>query len=295
MHNGEMLIQRGGAVSGVFKRYSRRGPWVLSGVDLDLRPGSRTLVVGGNGSGKSTLLRIVADVSTPTRGMVNRSSTIGYTPERLPDRIKLTGREYLAYMGRIRGLGADEVERRSQELFAKLDLQPDPDVMFDSLSKGNRQKLVIAQALLEPVGALVLDEPFSGLDTTAHRALISLVDEAQAAGAAVLISAHRVEPRHRADQVIRVQDGQLSEITAEQAAAQPRGSNRLVELVATTGGGTIDDIARLPGVVRAEADSLGVALSLLVERAMSDSVIGAVLQRGWSISSVNPVTDDGPQ
>jgi hypothetical protein len=64
-------------------------------------------------------------------------------------------------------------------------------------------------------------------------------------------------------------------------------------LVATARAGAIDDIARLPGVIRAEADGRGLAVLLLVEHAMSDSVLGEALWRGWSISSVSSVTDEG--
>ena len=293
MHNGAVPIRRGGTISGVSKRYSRRAPWVLSDVDLDLRPGSRTVLVGGNGSGKSTLLRIAVGVSTPTRGAVSRFSTIGYVPERLPDRIKLTGREYLTHMGRIRGLGAQEIERRSQELFARLGLQPGPDILFDALSKGNRQKVIISQALLEPVDALVLDEPFSGLDTTAHRALVELTDEAETGGAALLISAHRLEAYHRADQVLRIENGRLTAIAADPVDQQVSGSGRLIVLVATARAGAIDDIARLPGVLRVAADGRALDVVLLVEDAMTDSVIGEALWRGWSISSVSSATDEG--
>ena len=73
----------GGQLSAVSKRFSRRGPWVLSRVDLDMRPGSRTVIVGGNGSGKSTLLRIMAGVTHPTAGSVLAPKAIGYVPERL--------------------------------------------------------------------------------------------------------------------------------------------------------------------------------------------------------------------
>jgi len=248
------------------------------------------LLVGGNGTGKSTLLRIVSGVSAPTTGDVSRPSKLGYVPERLAERLILTGREYAKHMGRIRGLESDEIERRSQELFERLDLQPGPDVMFGALSKGNRQKLILAQAFLEPVGMLVLDEPFGGLDTTAHRTLNGLIDEAQAGGAAVLISAHRVRSRHGADQVFRIHQGRLHDATGEQE--QPDGSRRLVELTATATAGTIDEVANLPGVLRVRPGSLGPAVSLVVERALSDSILDEAIRRGWSVSAVNSIPDE---
>jgi ABC-2 type transport system ATP-binding protein len=105
-----MTGQTGGVTSisrflGVRKRFSRRGPWVLDHVDLDIRSGSRSLIVGGNGSGKSTLLRVAAGVTHPTAGKVMAPDTIGYVPERLAGRSKLTGAEYVDHMGRDQGPG----------------------------------------------------------------------------------------------------------------------------------------------------------------------------------------------
>lgn len=167
---------------------------MLRGIDLELQPGSRTVIVGGNGSGKSTLLRIGAGVSWPTDGTVLLPDRIGYVPERLAARTKFTGTEYLAHMGRIKGLDPRAVNTRSRELLQRHDLQPGPNEPIESLSKGNRQKLVLAQAFLRPVELLVLDEPFTGLDPIAHAALGELTNEAQSGGTAVLVSSHHARP-----------------------------------------------------------------------------------------------------
>ncbi len=92
--------------SGLSKRYSRRQPWVLDHLDLHFEPGTLTVcVVGANGCGKSTLLRVLAGVSRPTEGQITqRPRQVGYVPERLPARLQMTGREYLAHMGRLRRL-----------------------------------------------------------------------------------------------------------------------------------------------------------------------------------------------
>ena len=174
------MVEVGASLKVITKRFSRRGRWVLNGINLELEPGSKTVVIGGNGSGKSTLLRIGAGVSRPTGGTVTLPKRIGYVPERLAARTKFSGVEYLAHMGRIKGLERLEVHARSHELVQRLGLFPGPNEPIDSLSKGNRQKVVLAQAFLGPVGLLVLDEPFSGLDPTAHAALGELTEEAQA-------------------------------------------------------------------------------------------------------------------
>ncbi len=103
--------------SGLSKRYSRRQPWVLDHLDLRFEPGTLTVVVGANGSGKSTLLRVLAGVSRPTEGQITqRPRQVGYVPERLPARLQMTGREYLAHMGRLRRLDSSYAGLRSEDL-----------------------------------------------------------------------------------------------------------------------------------------------------------------------------------
>lgn len=149
---------------GLRKRFSRQGRWVLDGVDLSLVRGTTTVVLGGNGSGKSTLLRIIAGASLPSSGRVTgRPRTVGYVPERLPAQLRMTARQYVAHLAGIRGAGPDAAER-AENLFDRFGLTPGPDLPITSLSKGNRQKVSLIQALVVPVGLLVLDEPFSGLD-----------------------------------------------------------------------------------------------------------------------------------
>ena len=158
--------------SGLSKRYSRRQPWVLDHLDLRFEPGTLTVVVGANGCGKSTLLRVLAGVSRPTEGLITqRPRQVGYVPERLPARLQMTGHEYLAHMGRLRSLDISYAARRSEDLAARLSLNPSLDVRVRSLSKGNSQKVALAQAFLAPVGLLLLDEPWSGLDPSASEGL----------------------------------------------------------------------------------------------------------------------------
>ena len=280
------VISAGGSLSGISKRFFRRGPWVLDGVDLTFQRGSRTVIVGGNGSGKSTLLRIVARVSMPTTGAVVMPRKMGYVPERLPDGIRLSGREYLTHMGRIRGIDSTILEQRGQELLERLDLQPGPDVAFDSLSKGNRQKLVIGQAFLEPVGMLVLDEPFGGLDSTANRALSELMGEAQSGGTSVVISSHHANARLGADRYLSIEGGQLHGTPSEQDQLPQVSDEQLIELTATANAEPVAQVAGLPGVRAAHAEALGLALSLAIERSHTDAFLIQAIRLGWSVSSV---------
>lgn len=287
----------GGVLSGIGKRFSRRGPWVLNGIDLDIKPGSQTVIVGGNGSGKSTLLRIMARITRPTTGRVVTPTTIGYVPERLASGSRLSGAEYIAHMGRIKGLDAKGIEARSRELFERLDVQPGPNVPSDVLSKGNRQKLVVAQAFLVPVGMLVLDEPYSALDAGAHRCLGELIQEATTRGTSVLVSAHRAETVPGADRLLRIGGGVVSEIWHQRPSARTsEGIDWHIELLATRRACPLKQIEGLLGVRSMEHDALGTVWSLIVDKVHADEILTAAIALGWSVTSVGRTREnEGPR
>ena len=257
-------------VRGLRKRYSRRGAWVLDGVDLDLEHGSATLVHGGNGSGKSTLLRVAAGVTEPTAGTVARPHhAVAYVPERVPAQIRMTAAQYLGHMGRIRGLDAERCTTRVSELAARLDVEPGPDVPITQLSKGNRQKVLLAQAFLAPVALLALDEPFAGLDGEAHSALRDLIDGERRRGAALLVTGHSAASFVGADRVLRIAGGWLHQ--AEPAV----GSSR-------RGAG-----ARAPGfAMRVELTRDSLDAVVVVDSRASDELLARAITAGWSVARV---------
>jgi ABC-type multidrug transport system ATPase subunit len=170
-------------VEGVHKRY-RNGPPVLAGVDLALVPGAPTVLAGGNGSGKSTLLRIVAGCALPSAGRVTgRPPVVGYLPDRFPAQLRLPADAYLRHLARIRGTRPDP---GLLERFGFTGPRREP---MARLSKGNAQKVGLAQALGSRAGLVVLDEPWAGLDAAAADALSDLLGET-AAEATVLVTDH---------------------------------------------------------------------------------------------------------
>ena len=266
---------------------------MLEGIDLELEPGSRTVVVGGNGSGKSTLLRIAAGVSRPSNGTVNLPDRIGYVPERLAARTRFTGAEYLSHMGRIKKLDARTVVVRSQELLERLDLQPGPDVPLASLSKGNCQKLVIAQAFLGPTDLLALDEPFSGLDPVAHAVLGELTTDAQAGGTIVLISSHFALPDQAAQLQLAIRNAGLVEIDSDEVPRGPTVDVMEVELLPTERASGREEVASIPGVSQARFVPPEGLLVLLTDRHHIDHVLTAAISQGWSVRSVRARLRDG--
>lgn len=269
--------------TGIRKRYGASLPWVLRDIDLRVEPGVLTVVVGANGSGKSTLMKVLAGVTRPTRGTVTgRPAEVGYVPERIPERIRMTGRVYLGHMARLRGLDKDHANRRSEDLAETLALDPGLDTPITTLSKGNRQKISLAQALLTPVGLLVLDEPWSGLDRVADEGLRRELTTARRAGTAVIATAHRVGAVADADRTFVLADGFL-ELPSPDGAETGVVSVEIVPPVGADGAG---ELSAWPGVGSARRS--GEVWHLEVGRDSVDRLLATALHAGWSVHRVEP-------
>ena len=220
-------------VDGVRLRYGR-GPFVLRGVDLQLSPGTVTVVLGENGCGKSTLLRIAAGCTVPTAGRVlGRPSSVSYLPERFPDQLRLSARAYLRHFGRMRRLAV------RTELLDRLGFAGELDRPMSELSKGNAQKVGLTHAFSAPDGFLVLDEPWAGLDVSARALLGELVGEAAAAGATVLVTDHTgAAAALPGASVHLLADGVLNASAGQE----------LVEVVLRCTVDAVDRVAKVPGV-----------------------------------------------
>ncbi|MFE9062965.1 ATP-binding cassette domain-containing protein, partial [Streptomyces violaceusniger] len=190
---------------GVGRRYGLGGPWVLSGVDLDVRPGSLTRVEGRNGSGKSTLLRLLAGIDAPSTGRITGRPATAYVPERFPAELPFSALGYLTHLGRIHGLSRAAAVRGAGEWLERFGADGYAATPLAELSKGTSQKIAVAQALLAAPGLLVLDEAWTGLDQAARGVLDAAVAERVADGGAVVFVDH--DPRRLAgapDRVLRV-------------------------------------------------------------------------------------------
>ncbi|WP_174567897.1 ABC transporter ATP-binding protein [Amycolatopsis orientalis] len=261
-------------LEGVGKRYGRGGP-VLTGVDLDVPAGRVVGILGSNGSGKSTLLRILAALSRETSGSVVGSPRVGYLPDRFPAGQRMSARAYLRHMARIDGFVALSA---IDPLLDRLALVGGPDAPLRTLSKGNAQKVGLAQAVLAEPELLILDEPWSGLDVEAHAVLGEVVAETKERGASVVFTDHRAAVVHaHADDVYRMDAGRLTRV---ESAVKTETATRVV--LRGSGG----DWSSEPGVRQAVAE--GDQVVLTVEAGHTDAVLLRALNRGFSVREVAP-------
>lgn len=174
----------------------------LSEVDLQVAPGEILGFLGPNGAGKSTTLRILSGYLPPTSGkasingldLMNDSLAArrctGYLPENFVAPNELRVVEYLRFRAELKGLARKKVKAEVERVAEHLGLQPRLRQPFSALSKGFRQRVGLADALIGDPPALLLDEPFSGLDPLQREEFRRILRNLAAAGKAILFSSH---------------------------------------------------------------------------------------------------------
>lgn len=219
------------ALHGVTKRYGAIA--AVRDLDLALHAGEVIALIGHNGAGKTTQIKMMLGLARPTSGRVEilggdpvaqgltLRRDVGYLPENVSFHLAHTGRETLAFYARLKGVPASELDAA----FAAVGLGPAADRAVGAYSKGMRQRLGLAQALLGRPRFLILDEPTSGLDPALRREFYAIVAGRAAEGATVLLASHALtELEGRADRVVIVNRGAK---IADSTLADLRGLARL--------------------------------------------------------------------
>lgn len=223
---------------GLFRHRRRRA---LESVSFSVDEGTVLGLLGPNGAGKTTVFRSVLGLIRPTAGVVRVGgfapataawkSALGYLPENPVQFEHLTTLEFVTSGGRLCGLDRREVEERARILLQRMGIAPVARQLLRHLSKGLRQRVGLAQALINRPRVLLLDEPMSGLDPLARRLVRSLLVEARASGTTIIFSSHNlVEVETLADQVVLLIGGRVT--AAGMVATILRGRRAGLEVVA---------------------------------------------------------------
>ena len=204
--------------SGLTKSFGPRT--ALAGVDLAIDYGESVTIVGPNGAGKTTLLRVLGTLSRPTFGTL---TVAGLNPSRHGEEIRrslgfishrtllyddLTAEQNLRFYARMYDLPRDA--RRVDDLLEQLGLSARRHDLVQTYSRGMKQRLSVARAVLHSPRLLLLDEPYTGLDPQAAELLSALLEELVDSGCAILLTTHRLDRAPNAgDRVVILHQGRI--------------------------------------------------------------------------------------
>ena len=232
---------------------------VLHGISFSLGRGEVVGLLGPNGAGKSTTIKIIAGILAPSSGAVSVAGLelpgkaidikqrIGYVPEAAGLFDSLTGQEFLELIGRLHDVPEETLQTRIREMLETFDLSSDRVSRLDSYSKGMRQKILLASALLHNPELILLDEPLTGLDVSAAIVVKDLIAALAAEGKTILYSSHVLDVVEKVcNRVLIIHHGNLIANDSSES------------LKASTGQTTLEDVFRFltkakdvePGVAR---------------------------------------------
>jgi ABC-2 type transport system ATP-binding protein len=195
------------------------GRQVLTDVSFGVAGGRITGFVGRNGAGKTTTMRIILGVLSADSGEVRLDSALltpadrrrfGYMPEERGLYPKMQVAEQLIYLARLHGMDRQRARINAEDLLDKLDLTDRAADRLEELSLGNQQRAQVAAALIHDPQALILDEPFSGLDPLAVETVLAVLRERATAGIPVLFSSHQLDiVEQLCDDLVIIADGAI--------------------------------------------------------------------------------------
>jgi ABC-2 type transport system ATP-binding protein len=263
---------------GLHKSY---GPvHALRGVDLEVRRGEIFGFLGPNGAGKTTTIRSLLDLIRPDSGTlrilgldpqadpVAVQARTGYLPGELRLNDNLHAERQIRFFADMRGGIGDW--QRVRTLAERLEL--DLDRPIKNLSKGNKQKVGVVQALMHEPELLLLDEPTAGLDPLVQQEVLDLIREARAGGATVFFSSHIIsEVQAVADRVAMIRRGKIVEVAGVQSLIERALRHATIQFKQPVDS---DDLADLPGVTLLNRGE-GTRVTLQVEGDM-DTLIKAL-------------------
>ena len=266
-------------------------------VSFSLDPGQVLALLGPNGAGKTTTVRLLNGVLLPHAG---RARVLGLDPTTQGEDLRrrtgvltenaglddrLTSRENLTYVARLRGYSAVDADRRVSDLLERFGMAERADDLTQGFSTGQRKRVALARALLHDPELLFLDEPTSGLDPAGTRDVIDLIGGLAAEGRTIVLATHFLgEAGRLADRMAVLHHGRLRAYGSpdDLAAGLWRGVGAEIDLGRAADDATVAAIGTVPGVLEAFAHHAGVRL-VVDDREALPRVVATVVGRGLDV------------
>ena len=273
------------------------GRTAVDTVSFEVRRGEIVALLGPNGASKTTTLRMLAGLIAPTSGSVaiegaavthaNAGAArgrIGFLTESPGLWDRLTVRQNLAVYARLYGLV--DGEGRIARAIERFHLDGHASTRAAELSKGMRQKVALARAMLHDPDILLLDEPTSGLDPEIARGVRLLLEERRAAGCAVLVSTHNLDEAERLADRVAVLQQRLLALDAPSALRRRTGGGRLLVRIAGDPAALVDCVRAIAAGAHVDGTHLIVPLDRIEQQ--TPQVVGALVAAGAGIVEVRP-------
>jgi ABC-2 type transport system ATP-binding protein len=291
-------------IDGLTKRYGQHT--VVDNLSFDCSPGEVLGFLGPNGAGKSTTMKMVTGFVAPSSGHASvcghdigtdalaARRQFGYLPEGAPCYPEMTPKSFLEFIADIRGLTGTRRRQRLDEVIGKLHLESVLNQSIDTLSKGFKRRVGLAQAILHDPLVLILDEPTDGLDPNQKHEVRQLI-QSMAADKLIVISTHILEEVEAVcSRAIIISSGKiLADDTPHDLAAQSRYHNavRVIAPDANTINAIQAAIAQLPAITDTEADREHLAITAIARRgsegaAVLQQVSQLIAEKGWNVGGL---------
>jgi ABC-2 type transport system ATP-binding protein len=286
-------------VNGLVKDYGARR--ALHSISFDANQGEIVGFLGPNGAGKTTTMRILTGYMPPSDGtavvagynVVEESievrRRVGYLPETVPLYTDMTALEYLKFMAELRHI--PNAEDRAYETLEQVNLGDRADSYIGTFSKGMRQRVGLAQALIHRPEVLILDEPTIGLDPAQVVEIRNVIKEI-GKDRTVLLSTHILtEAQQICDRVLIINKGRIiAEDTPENLQSRLMGSQRVVLRVRGDSDGLESTVKKVKGTRNIESkDMETVEFEISAEQDVRPQVAKAVVQAGYELLELRPI------
>jgi len=286
-------------VNGLIKDYGARR--ALNNITFDANQGEIVGFLGPNGAGKTTTMRILTGYMPPTDGsavvagydVVEESlevrKRVGYLPETVPLYTDMTALEYLKFMAELRHI--PNSEERAYETLEQVNLQDRANGFIGNFSKGMRQRVGLAQALIHRPEVLILDEPTIGLDPAQVVEIRNVIKEI-GKDRTVLLSTHILtEAQNICDRVLIINKGKIvTEDTPDNLQSRLMGSQRVILRVRGDSDGLDSTVKKVKGIRNLEAkDAETVEFEISADHDVRPQVAKAVIQAGYELIEMRPV------